>query len=115
MGILDVTLTNMETDHEGNYILYGVNMTANSKVYINGNKQSTTFINDTRIELKKSNLDEGDKLVVCQVGSSSRIFRTSVEYVYTQGGLVLASEYVPPIEETPEETQGQETTSPETP
>lgn len=115
MGILDVTLTNMETDHEGNYILYGVNMTANSKVYINGNKQSTTFINDTRIELKKSNLDEGDKLVVCQVGSSSRIFRTSAEYVYTRDGLVLASEYVPPIEEVPEQTQDQNTTSSETP
>jgi hypothetical protein len=105
MGIKDVTLSNIEIDAEENYILYGVNMTANSKVYINGNKQSTTFVNDTRIELKKSNLDEGDKLVVCQVGSSSRIFRSSVEYVYTQGTLVLASEYVSPEQE---QIEGQE-------
>jgi len=111
MGILDVTLSNMETDPEGNYVLYGVNMTANSKVYINGDKQSTTFINDTRIELKKSELEEGDKIVVCQVGSSSRIFRSSVEYVYSQGGLVLASEYVPP-EDVQEGATEQDATPP---
>ena len=43
-------------------------------------------------------MKEGDKIVVSQVGSSSRVFRSSVEYVYSQGQLVLASEYVPPAE-----------------
>ena len=79
-------------------ILYGENMTANSKVYVNGNKQKTTFYNDARIELKGIKLDEGDIIVVSQVGSSNRVFRSSVEYAYSQGQLVLASEYVPPVE-----------------
>lgn len=98
MGILDVSLFNMETDPTGHYIFYGENMTRNSKVYINDEKQSTSFVNDTRIELKKSKLSEGDKIVVCQVGSSSRIFRSSVEYRYNMGQLVLAENYVEPVD-----------------
>lgn len=99
MGILDVTLSGMEQSSETSYIFYGENMTANSKVYVNGDKQKTTFYNDARIELKGKTLEEGDTVVVSQVGSSSRVFRSSVEYVYSQGQLVLASEYVPPVEE----------------
>jgi len=102
MGILDVTLSGMEQSGEESYILYGENMTANSKVYVNGDKQKTTFYNDARIELKGKALKEGDTVVVSQVGSSSRVFRSSVEYVYSQGQLVLASEYVAPVD-NPEE------------
>lgn len=98
MGILDVTLNGMEQSGEQSYIFYGQNMTANSKVYVNGDKHKTTFYNDARIELKGVKLEEGDKIVVSQVGSSSRVFRSSVEYAYSQGQLVLASEYVPPVE-----------------
>ncbi len=98
MGILDVSLSGMEQSGEESYNLYGENMTANSKVYVNGNKSKTTFYNDAHIELKGKQLKEGDKIVVSQVGSSSRVFRSSVEYIYSQGQLVLASEYVPPAE-----------------
>ena len=105
MGILDVTLSGMEQSGEESYNLYGQNMTANSKVYVNGDKHKTTFYNDAHIELKGKRLEEGDKIVVSQVGSSSRVFRSSVEYVYSQGQLVLASEYVPPVE-NPEGAEG---------
>lgn len=119
MGILDVSLFNMETDPQGNYIFYGENMTRHSKVYINGEKQSTSFVNDSRIELKKSKLSEGDTIVVCQVGSSSRIFRSSVEYKYNMGQLVLAENYVEPVETDVEEgtdtTQDDSTTENPTP
>ena len=98
MGILDVTLSGMQVNLDGTYSFYGENMTANSKVYVNGEKQSTQFLNNTRIELKGIDLEEGDIIVVSQVGSSSRVFRSSVEYAYSQGNLVLASEYVPPVE-----------------
>lgn len=96
MGILDVSLSGIEQESEEKYILYGENMTASSKIYVNGNKHKTTFHNDARIELKGVKLDEGDVITVSQVGSSNTIFRTSEEYVYSQGQLVLASEYVPP-------------------
>ena len=105
MGILDVTLSGVEQSGEESYIFYGQNMTANSKVYVNGDKQKTTFYNDARIELNGMELEEGDIIVVSQVGSSSRVFRSSVEYAYSQGQLVLASEYVPPVE-NPEEGMG---------
>ena len=98
MGILDVTLTGVEVDPNGKFILYGENMTANSKVYVNGEKKGTTFVNDTRIELTKAKLKEGDTVVVSQVGSSSRRFRSSVEYRYNMGQLVLAENYVEPVE-----------------
>ena len=111
MGILDVTLSGMQENMDGTYSFYGENMTANSKIYVNDEKQSTQFLNNTRIELKNCELEEGDIIVVTQVGSSSRIFRSSVEYAYSQGKLVLASEYVAPVEpETPTEvtsTEGQ--------
>ena len=111
MGILDVTLSGMQENMDGTYSFYGENMTANSKIYVNDEKQSTQFLNNTRIELKNGELEEGDIIVVNQVGSSSRIFRSSVEYAYSQGKLVLASEYVAPVEpETPAEvtsTEGQ--------
>ena len=107
MGILDVSLFNMETNPNGHYIFYGENMTRNTKIYINDEKQSTSFINDTRVELKKSKLSEGDKIVACQVGSSSRIFRSSVEYRYNMGQLVLAENYVEPVE--PDVQEGTDT------
>ena len=96
MGILDVTLSGIQANLDKTYSFYGVNMTANSKIYVNGEKQNTQFLNNTRIELRGCELEEGDIIVVSQVGSSSRVFRSSVEYAYSQGSLVLASEYVPP-------------------
>ena len=114
MGILDVSLFGMQANLDGTYSFYGENMTANSKVYVNGEKQSTQFLNNTRIELKGIDLEEGDIIVVNQVGSSSRVFRSSVEYAYSQGNLVLASEYVPPVE-VPEGDAGAPIDGAETP
>ena len=100
MGILDVTLSGIQANLDGTYSLYGENMTANSKIFVNGEKQRTQFLNNTRIELREHELEEGDIIVVSQVGSSNRVFRSSVEYAYQQGQLVLASEYVEPTEAT---------------
>lgn len=103
MGVLDVSLNGFEEYPESSrYAFYGENMTASSKIYLNGEKQKTIFYNDTHIELENVELQEGDSIVVSQVGSSSRVFRSSEEYRYQQGTLVLASEYVAPVE--PEST-----------
>lgn len=88
MGIRDVVLTGITEDLEGVYSLYGENFTKWSKVYINGDKQTSKFLNNTRIELSESNLEIGDILTVSQVGSSNTIFRTSAEYLYTEEGLI---------------------------
>ncbi len=95
MGVLDVTLSNISQNLDGSYSLYGENMTAYSRVYVNGEKQEAKFLNNTRIELTGVELLEGDTIVVSQVGSSNRIFRSSEEYAYQRGKLVPAAEYVP--------------------
>lgn len=82
MGINDVTLTGVNSNLDGTYSLYGTNFTKWSKVYINDEKQKSTFLNNTRIELTESTLDENDIVTVSQVGSSNTIFRTSKEYIY---------------------------------
>ena len=37
---------------DGSYSLYGENFTKQSKVYVNGEKQTSTFLNNTRLDLK---------------------------------------------------------------
>lgn len=88
MGVKDVTLTNIVPYLEKGYSLYGENFTKSSKVYVNGEKQKSTFLNNTRIVLPSTELSEGDVITVSQVGSSNTIFRTTDEYIYQGGQLV---------------------------
>ena len=92
MGILDVTLTDLTNKLDGSYSLYGTNFTKWSKVYVNGEKQESNFLNNTRIELPDSTVEEGDVITVSQVGSSNTIFRTSAEYIIYEGNLVEYTE-----------------------
>ena len=84
----DATLTNIVPYLEKGYSLYGENFTKSSKVYVNGEKQKSTFLNNTRIVLPSTELSEGDVITVSQVGSSNTIFRTTDEYIYQGGQLV---------------------------
>ena len=76
---------------DGSYSLYGENFTKSSKVYVNGEKQKTTFLNNTRNDILDTEIKEGDTIEVSQVGSSNRIFRTSKQYIY-QGGKLVAGD-----------------------
>ena len=87
MGVNDAAVTELVSQLDGTYSIYGENFTKQSKVYINGEKQSSTFLNNTRIDLKEASLEDGDILQVCQVGSSNTIFRSSREYKYEGGTL----------------------------
>ena len=87
MGVNDAAVTELVSQLDGTYSIYGENFTKQSKVYINGEKQSSTFLNNTRIDLKEASLEDGDILQVCQVGSSNTIFRSSREYKYEGGKL----------------------------
>ena len=98
MGVKDTTIISVVSQLNGTYSVYGENFTKQSKVYINGEKQMSTFLNNTRIDLKKSELKEGDIVMVAQVGSSNTIFRTSGEYEYKDGNLTE----LPAAEDAPE-------------
>lgn len=89
MGIRDVTLKNIVPHLKNGYSLYGENFTKSSKVYVNGEKQKSSFLNNTRIDLSETELNDGDVIVVSQVGSSNTIFRKSDEYIYQKGELIL--------------------------
>ena len=88
MGIKDVSLKNVVPHLDGGYSLYGENFTKSSKVYVNGEKQKSSFLNNTRIALSETELINGDVIVVSQVGSSNTIFRSSDEYIYQDGQLI---------------------------
>lgn len=88
MGINDTIVTDLMEQLNGTYSIYGENFTKQSKVYINGEKQTTSFLNNTRIDLKESELEDGDIVFVAQVGSSSTIFRKSKIYEYQDGELI---------------------------
>lgn len=92
MGVKDAEITEVVSQLDGSYSIYGSNFTKQSKVYINGEKQDTKFLNNTRLELEESELNEGDTVMVAQVGSSNTIFRTSKTYEYRDGSLTEAPE-----------------------
>lgn len=87
MGVKDTSITNLIEQIDGSYSIYGENFTKQTKIYINDEKQATTFLNNTRVDLKKSELKDGDIVQATQVGSSNTIFRTSVKYEYRDGKL----------------------------
>lgn len=91
MGVKDASITELVSQLDGTYSIYGENFTKQSKIYINGEKQTSTFLNNTRIDLKGSKLADGDIVQVNQVGSSDTIFRTSREYEYKDGKLTERS------------------------
>ena len=88
MGVKDAELSQMVVQADGTtYSIYGDNFTKQSKVYINGEKQTTTFLNNTRLDLKESEIEDGDTVMVAQVGSSNTIFRESKTYIYSNDTL----------------------------
>jgi len=87
MGIKDVHVDSITNRMEDIYSVYGDNFTKSSKVYINGEKQKSTFLNNTHIELPESKLKNGDRVVVKQMGSSNTEFRRSLDYEYNDGVL----------------------------
>lgn len=88
MGVRDTTITELVPHLSSGYSIYGTNFTKQSKIYVNGEKQKSSFLNNTRIELPNLELQEGDVVRVIQMGSSSTVFRASEEYVYQEGQLV---------------------------
>ena len=87
MGVKDVTLNDIVPYLEEGYSLYGENFTKQSRVFINEEKQKSTFLNNTRIVLPETDLSDGDVIQVVQMGSSNTTFRKSNEYVYQNGAL----------------------------
>lgn len=88
MGIRNVSLSSIVPQLNSGYSLYGENFTKYSRVYVNGEKQKSSFLNNTRINLSETELKDGDVIQVGQFGSGDTIFRMSDKYTYQNGQLV---------------------------
>lgn len=99
MGIDEVVITDVTTSFDGKTVrLHGDNFTKWSKVYVNGEKVSTEYINgffglDCSLEISASSVKDGDIITVNQC-SGKTIFRSSNDWTY-----------VAPIVETEVETE----------
>ncbi len=87
MGVKDVILSDLTVLPQGGYSLHGQNFTQASVVYINGEEQESTFVNNSRIELPEAEPEDGDIISVSQVGSSNTVFRTAPSYRWRDGKL----------------------------
>ena len=88
MGIRNVSLSSIVPQLNSGYSLYGENFTKYSRVYVNGEKQKSSFLNNTRINLSETELKNGDVIQDGQFGSSDTIFRMSDKNTYQNGQLV---------------------------
>lgn len=87
MGIDDVVISDTYDAYNGEIYINGKNFTRWSKVYINGEKVSTTFYpgyfgGSNSLCISKDDVKDGDIITVVQLGSSNTEFRTSNEFVY---------------------------------
>jgi phosphoglycerol transferase MdoB-like AlkP superfamily enzyme len=65
-------------------LIRGSHFTKWSRVYINGQKVSTTYVNSKMLLIDSTELSDGDTVVVSQLGSNSTVFRSSNEFVYSE-------------------------------
>lgn len=85
MGTQDVVVDQVyETDEY--YYLLGDNFTRWSRIYIDGEKISTSCLSSKMLRFKKNKMKEGiNHIVVQQMGSSNTVLRTSNEILYYRG------------------------------
>lgn len=88
MGVQDVVIENLSVDNNVLY-LTGQNFTRWSKVFVNGEKVSTTYLDGTHLKISLNSLDEGtNSIMVNQMGSSDTIFRSSNEISFDKPEIV---------------------------
>jgi len=102
LGVDDVVVnsaTNSIGDSE--VIIRGKNFTKWSRVYVNDKKVNTIFSSADCLVISKDDIEDGDTVKVCQLGSNDTIFRSSNEITYADPDVKA---------ETEEPTEGTENT-----
>lgn len=80
MGVNDVTIDKAYF-FNGKLHIYGDQFSKWSKVYVGEEQVSTKYESGQVLTIKASDVKNGDKIKVCQVGSSNTIFRESNEFI----------------------------------
>jgi phosphoglycerol transferase MdoB-like AlkP superfamily enzyme len=105
MGIDDVTIKAVRSSYDGSRIyINGSGFTKWSKVYINGEKVSATYVSGNQLTISPSKIADGDTVQICQVGSNNTVFRSSQEWIYEDPNAEVDTETE---EMEPEEQQGE--------
>ena len=82
MGIDEVTADRTWINDSGDICIAGTHFTPWSRVFVNGEKVSTSFVASTLLRISAEDIENGDTIVVNQMGSSNTIFRSSNELIY---------------------------------
>lgn len=83
MGVEDTSIYNIWRSAASDYVtISGKNFTKWSKIYVNGVKMPTIYINGSRLRMHAGDLKDGDTVVVNQMGSGNSVFRSTPEFVY---------------------------------
>ena len=98
MGLKDTVLTGISENSDESYTIRGEYFTKYSKVFVNGERYKTKFINHTLLKFKEYTPKNGDLITVNQMGSRNTIFRTSKMYEYNDGKLTELDAYPDGIE-----------------
>jgi phosphoglycerol transferase MdoB-like AlkP superfamily enzyme len=80
MGVDKTHIYSYRKNADKSLSIYGDCFTNWSRIYVNDEKMPTTFVSDKQVVLPAEyaqELEDGDILKVCQVGSSNTIFRTT--------------------------------------
>lgn len=83
MGVQDVEISSVKLGFDGNRVfINGTNFTRWSEVYVNGEPVDTAYINNHMLAIQAESVQDGDSIVVNQMGSGNTIFRSSNTYQY---------------------------------
>ena len=83
MGIDDIVINSMHSSIDGSeLILEGSGFTKWSRVFVNDERVSTTYVSGNCLTIDTEGLSDGDSIVVNQLGSSNTIFRSSNTMTY---------------------------------
>lgn len=84
MGVKEVSISDVESDADGNIIIKGTNFTDYSSVFINNRKQKTEKIDEDTLIITDTRLAAGDRIEVSQVDRENT--RLSSSKIYLIGG-----------------------------
>ena len=106
MGIDDVTINSVWKSDDNKLCIYGSGFTPWTKIYVNGEKVSTSFLGSSMLKINLDDIEDGDTIVANIVGSSSTIFRSSNEFLYEDPDVEHTEEPATETEQPSTDTEG---------
>ena len=83
MGVQDVEISSVKLGFDGcRVFINGTNFTRWSKVYVNEEQVDTAYINNHMLAIQADQVQDGDTIMVNQMGSGNTVFRSSNTYRY---------------------------------